>query len=527
MPRRVTYKVGLVGFEAEAASVEGTVREITVDVHELDASPWGADTKLTYVGTEIPRVDGPAKATGAAKYTYDVQPPGLVFAGVVYAPHAHARVASVDAAAARALPGVLEVRTFEGTRVTFPGAIVAAVCAENERVLEDALAAVLVTYESQPTAAVTEDAMAAGAPVVDPRRTSNVASTNRQPPPDTSAVFADAEHVTKATYRTAVQTHSCLEPHGCTVMLDAEGGATVWASTQATAGFASRRFAEALGLPMTRIRVLTEHMGGGFGSKFGALEWDILCAEFARSTKRPVRMMLSRRLEHLVGGNRPDSIQELELAATKDGRFVGLRGQSHGTYGNAASGGAGAANSAVYRFPTVEMHEFAVATFSARGAAFRAPRHPQGFFALESLIDRYASEVGLDALAVRLQNDPHPIRQVQWRLGAERIGWAQNRRPKAGGDPGVVKRGVGCAASRWSQAGRHMGMGGALKVNAHVARDGSVAIECCVQDLGTGTRTLMAILAAEELGIPPSRIEARLGDTRYPPGPGSGGSTTA
>ena len=253
----------------------------------------------------------------------------------------------------------------------------------------------------------------------------------------------------------------------------------------------------------------------------------MLCAEFARETKRPVRMMLSRRDEHLIGGNRPDSIQTMGLAGSKDGTFLGLRGETYGTYGNAAAGGAGSANTGVYRFPVIEMRQHAVATHSARGAAFRAPRHPQGFFALESVIDRYAQAIGMDALAVRMKNDPHPIRQVQWRIGAERIGWAEHRRKTPGSDAGVVKRGVGCASGRWGQAGRHMGFGGPVKVHCAVERDGSVAIETCVQDIGTGTRTVIAVLAGEELGIEPAHIDVRLGDSRLPPGPGSGGSTTA
>ena len=525
MPREVTYKVGLIGHEQHAKDVEGTTQDITVQIHELDAEPWGVDTKLEHVGTEVPRVDGALKATGAAKYSYDMQPPGLTFAGLVYSPHAHAQVTAVDASAAKAMKGVLAVKTMEGQRATYPGKIVAAVCAESEAILDDALASIRVTYDVRPVAAVTEDAMKEGAPQVTRRK--NVRSINRRQPPDASKAFAEAEVAVQADYRTAVQTHSCLEPHGCMVMFEADGSVTVYASTQATAGFASRRFLQALGVPRSQVRVITQHMGGGFGSKFGAMEWDALCAEFARETRRPVRMMLSRRMEHLVGGNRPDSIQAMELAGTRDGRFLALRGRTHGTYGNAAGGGAGAANTAVYRIPVTEMHQNAVATFSARGAAFRAPRHPQGFYALESIIDRYAGEIGMDALAVRLKNDPHPIRQVQWRIGAERIGWKENRRAKAGSDKGVIKRGVGCAASRWGQAGRHMGFGGAVKVNCLVERDGSVAIESCVQDLGTGTRTLMAIIAAEELGLTPTQVDVRIGDTRYPPGPGSGGSTTA
>ncbi len=527
MPREVTYRVGLVGHEKHAEGVEGVTQEITVQVHETDAEPWGVDAKLRWVGTEVPRLDGAQKATGAAKYTYDMNPPGLAVLGLVYAPHAHALVKSIDASKAKAMKGVLHVKTMEGQVVRYPGRPVAAVCAESETVLDDALASIEVDYEKRPVAAVTEDGMAEGAPRVAADGRANLRSINRRRPRDASKVFEDAPVVVSGDYRTAVQTHSCLEPHGCTIVPEKDGSYTVYASTQATSFFASRRLQNALGVRRNQVRTITQHMGGGFGSKFGAREWDVLCAEMVRATKRPVRMMLSRRLEHLIGGNRPDSIQAMQLAGAKDGTFLGLRGKTYGTYGNAAAGGAGSVNSAVYRLPAVEMHQHAVATFSAWGAAFRAPRHPQGFFALEGLIDRYAYAIGKDALEVRKKNDPHPIRQVQWRIGAERIGWEKNRRKVPGSDKGVVKRGVGCSAGRWGNAGRHRSGSGVYTVNCQVERDGSVAVESAVQDIGTGTRTLMAILAGEELGLAPGKIDVRIGDSRYPPAPGSGGSTTA
>jgi xanthine dehydrogenase YagR molybdenum-binding subunit len=163
-----------------------------------------------------------------------------------------------------------------------------------------------------------------------------------------------------------------------------------------------------------------------------------------------------------------------------------------------------------------------VSTFTERGVPFRAPGHPQGLFALEGAIDLFAQQIGMDPLEVRLKNDPHPVRQAQWRVGAERIGWAKERRKTPGSDPGPVKRGLGCAAGLWYAAGR-----GDWKVDLTVARDGTVTVMNAVQDIGTGTRTLLAILVAEELGVAPSRVQVRIGDTRFPPGPGSGGSTTA
>ncbi len=529
MPRTVTYKVGLVGHDKHKQDVPAVEQDLTVEIHEMDAEPWGREDTFRHVGHEVPRVDGAVKATGAAKYTYDINRPGLLVAGLVYSPHAHADIVSVDAGKAQGMAGVVAVKTFARGSAKYPGKIVAAICAESEQVLADALEAVEVTYKVKPGPAVTEDAMKDDAVVVDPRRKTNVGQPRRGPlvrgKPDDA--FEGAEVVVQATYRTPIQTHSCLEPHGCVCEIHADGTATVWASTQATSFFANQQLTSALGLPRNKVRVITQHMGGGFGSKFSALEWDVLCAEFARETKRPVRMMLSRRLEHLVGGNRPDSIQALRLAGSKDGTIAALQGEVWGTSGNSSGGGAGAANFGVYTLPHLSMLQHGVATFSAKGRAFRAPRHPQGFYALESIIERYAYAAGVDALAVRLKNDKHPIRQVQWRIGAERIGWGKNRRKQPGSDKGPVKRGVGCASGRWGAAGRHTVGRNQLVFDVVVDKEGGVAFQNGVQDIGTGTRTVIAIIAAEELGLQPGDIDVRIGDTTYPPGPGSGGSTTA
>ena len=240
MPREVTYKVGLIGHEKHAKKVEGTTQEITVQIHELESEPWEVDAELKYVGTEVPRLDAAQKATGAAKYTYDMNPAGLAFAGLVTSPHAHARVGSIDASKAKAMKGVLAVRTMPDQVAKYPGKIVAAVCAESESVLDDALASIDVTYEVLPAAPVTDVARMADAPQVNAQP--NVRSVNRRRPRDVSEEFAKAPVSVEAEYRTAVQTHSCLEPHGCTVKFEEDGSVTVWASTQATAGFAGRRF---------------------------------------------------------------------------------------------------------------------------------------------------------------------------------------------------------------------------------------------------------------------------------------------
>lgn len=511
MGRKVTFRAGM----------EGAEKDITVEIHDADCEPWGLDAQLTYVGTDVPRLDGPAKTTGTAKYTMDVRPEGMLWAGFVTSPHAHAKVVSVDAAGARAVPGCLDVRTHEGREVRYAGQIVAAVCGETPQAVDDALAAMRVTYEVLPHVVTTEKALEEGAPQVDPTPRGRVrwdARASRNPDLAKQAV-AEAEVKASGTWRTQVQTHSALEPHGTVTRLEPDGSATVWASTQSTTSV--QGLGRTLGVKNGAVRVLTPHMGGGFGAKFGVQPWDLEAAEFAKALKRPVRAMLDRRLEHLVGGNRPDSVQELTLAGTRDGTFTGLVGRAMGTAGNGTRG-AGCANTAVYRFPAIAMEQATVPTFTQRGVAFRAPGHPQGLYALEGAVELFAHEAGLDPLEVRRKNDPHPIRQLQWRIGAERIGWTANRRRPSGSDAGPVKRGVGCAAAVWYQKG-----GGSWNVDVRVDREGTVTVFNGAQDIGTGTRTVLAIMVAEELGLPPDRVQVRLGDTSFPPGPGSGGSKTA
>jgi xanthine dehydrogenase YagR molybdenum-binding subunit len=514
MSRKVTYTVGMEG---------GPTRDITVDVHDLDVDPWGAGAKLRVVGTDVPRVDAALKATGAAKYTYDIQRPNMAYCALVRSPHAHAKVVGYDTSAAEKMRGVLAVEGLvkSGYRVTFAGKGIVAVCAETEEILGDALHAITVEYEASPGPVTTEDGMADGAAQVDPNR-GNVSGGGRRgriERGDAKEAMSKAATRVSATFRTQVQTHSALETHGSVIEPNGDGTYTVWASTQGT-GPVRGSVAQLLGIGAGKVRVITEHMGGGFGAKLGGIdEWDRAAVQFARDLKRPVKAMLDRRAEHLVAGCRPDSIQELSMACDDKGKITALVGKTWGTAGN-GRGGAGAANTRVYSIPNIDMQQSTVATFTGRARAFRAPGHPQGLFALDGIVDELALAAGMDPLELRLRNDPHPLRQVQWRLGAERMEWERKRREYPG--DGTVKRGVGCAAATWFQKGR-----GAFVVNLELQKDGSVTVMNAVQDIGTGTRTVLAVLVAEELGIAPERVTVRIGDTLHPPGPSSGGSTTA
>jgi xanthine dehydrogenase YagR molybdenum-binding subunit len=499
-------------------------KEIEVEVHEQDAEPWGLDARLRVVGTAVTRVDGLPKADGSAKYTYDVNRPGMAFARALRCPHAHAKVVTLDLSRAQAMKGVLAAVPLGRERVTFPGAPVAAVCAESEAVLDDALASIRTKYEVLPHVVDATEAAAEDAPRVDPsRRNRQVDGGGRRGGAnrgDPDAALAEADAKVTAEYRTSVQTHVALEPHGTVAEFGPDGGLTLWTSTQAVGG-ARGQAARIADVSIEKVRVLAEFVGGGFGCKFGLDECDALAIRFAKQTGRPVKYMNDRREEHLTGGNRPDSVQKLTIAGKKDGTITALVGETYGTPGNGV-GGAGCANATLYGIPNVRMEQASVSTFTAVGRAFRAPGHPQGVFAQESAVDELAHALGMDPLELRLKNEKHPVRGQELRIGAERIGWKENRRKVPGSDPGPVKIGVGCAGGMWYQAG-----GGDWRVDVSVSRDGSVGVSNAAQDIGTGTKTVLAVLVAEELGIAPGDVVVRIGDTRFPPGPASGGSTTA
>ncbi len=492
--------------------------EKKVDAPDVKDSPapWDLGSDLAVVGKDHPRLDGALKVTGRAKYSYDIRFPGMIYAKMLRSPHASAIVRKLDLSKAKALAGVVYSEGAAGARIRHAGQEVCGLAAESEEILDDALALVEVEYEVLDHAATLDMAMAEGAAKVlddGPNVRGGRAPGNLDA---VAKAHAEADVVVEQEYRTQVQTHSCLETHGCVCKWEG-GKLTVWASTQATFAIQSS-MAQALRMPAADILVITEHMGGGFGSKFGISSWDAFCARAARETKRPCRLMLDRREEHLVAGNRPDSIQRCKFSAKRDGTLCGASVEAFGTAGN--GGGAGVFNPGIYAFKAAALTQSDVLTHAGGARAFRAPSHPQGVFALEGMMDELADALGMDPLAFRKKNDRHPVRLAQYDVGAKEIGW--ERRVKSGSAKGPVKRGLGMASTRWGHNARP---GDA--VNCRIGRDGSVLFSNGSQDIGTGTRTVIAVIGAEELGLPVARVSVRLGHTSDPYGHGSGGSVTA
>jgi xanthine dehydrogenase YagR molybdenum-binding subunit len=524
-------------------------REVLLD----EPPPLPPNAELTYIGKPTERYDGPAKAMGTGKYTADVNLPGMLYARMVDATIPHGRILSIDTSAAEKLPGVRAVHVIEHVYgvaelrdpkleapsrypvVRYAGQPIAGVAAVSPQIADDAAKLVKVQYDTMPFVVDRSDARADDAPMVFPGpadeggsagggggpkgvpQKGNVHGPQQKKIGDTEKGFAEADVIVEGEYFTQVQTHSALETHGFVVDWKPEE-VTVYASTQGTSSVRNE-FADVFKLPQSKVRVITEFMGGGFGAKFGAGNEGVVAANLSRKANAPVKLMLDRRQEHIVS-NRPDSHQKLKIGAKRDGTLTAIQLTSYGTAGVGTGAGAAGPATNLYKCPNLLTEEYDVFVNAGPGAAFRAPGHPQGCFAFEQAIDELAVKLNMDPLTFREKIDESPARKAERQVILERTNW-RNRRA-AGSDGGSIKRGMGIAQSVWY---RFVSMNSSCEVR--VSRDGSVELMSAVQDLGTGTKTMLAIIVAEEFGIPPSSVVIRIGDTRFPIGPDSGGSVTA
>jgi xanthine dehydrogenase YagR molybdenum-binding subunit len=476
--------------------------------------------KPTLLGTSVKRLDGPDKVTGRARYSYDINRPGMLYGKIVRSPHPHARIVSVDLSQAEKAPGVKAVLTYKepGAQVMYPGDPVAAVAADTEERALDAARLVRVRYETLPHLATVEQALAADAPAVFPNGNTRQGATEETG--DLAAGFAKAAHVVEATYATHVITHVCLETHGCVCEWDGDK-LTAWVSTQG-AHQARIGFADGLKIPQANVRVMTQHMGGGFGSKFAPDSQGIICAKLAQQARAPVKLMLDRKEEHLDTGNRPSATARIRAGVASDGMLTAFDAQSWGTGG--AGAGSGFPLPYIYNFPNRKRVHRDVYINAGQQRAMRAPGHPQGCFLTEILMDELADRVKMDPVAFRVKNLPPRAPNAMWaeyfERGAKAFGW-DKRHPT--GDPaaGPIKTGMGVSAHRWGGAGR------GTQAHMDITSDGGVVVKCGTQDIGTGTRTIVTMVAAETLGLPVGAVKAEIGDTILPFSGGSGGSTTA
>ena len=471
------------------------------------------------IGTSVKRLDGPDKVAGRARYSYDIVRPGMIYGKIIRSPFAHARIVSVDLSEARRAPGVRAAIAWKeaGAEVMFQGDEVAAIAADTEELAGDAARLVRIRYETLPHVATVEQAMAPNAPVV--FMGGNTRKGPAEETGDLEAGFKQAAHIVEQEYSTHVITHCCLETHGCVCEWDGDKLAA-WVSTQGVHGTA-QQFAQGLKIPQSNVRVITQYMGGGFGSKFGPDAQGIICARLAQEAKRPVKLMLDRKEEHLATGNRPSAYAHTRAGVSADGRLTAFDSRTWGT------GGAGAGSNFplpyIYDFPNRRRVHTDVYINAGQQRAMRAPGHPQGCFLTEILMDELADRVRMDPVAFRIKNLPPTAPNAMWapyfEEGAKQFGW-DKRHATGDAQAGPIKTGMGCSAHRWGGGGR------GSRAHCDIMSDGTVAMKCGTQDLGTGTRTTVAIVTAETLGLPVSAVTPQIGDTIYPFSGASGGSTT-
>ena len=482
-------------------------------------------TPRTVVGTRVKRLDGPDKVSGRAKYTYDVKRPGMLYGRVVRSPYPRAKVVSIDFSAAQRVPGfktslvVRDPKDDKTNVVMYQGDEVAAVVADTEEHAIDAARAVKVEYEVLPSVISVDSALAGRAPEV--FTPANVRQGQTAQNGDLDAGFKAAAFTLDQTYATHVITHVCMESHGTVCEWDGDK-LTAWVSTQGV-NSARDNFASGLAIPQTSVRVICQYMGGGFGSKLQLGPEGLTCARLAKQAGAPVKLMLDRKEEHLVTGNRPSAAARIKAGVSADGMITAFDAESWGT------GGAGAAAGFplpyIYQITNRRRAHKDVFINTGLQRPMRAPGHPQGSFITEIMMDELADLVKMDPVEFRIKNLPPEAPNAMWRSylreGAEAFGWSK-RHPTGDPAPGSIKTGMGVAICTWGGGGR-----APAPAHCEIAADGSVIMRVGTQDIGTGQRTLVAMVTADALGLQPSQVTPQIGDTEHGVSPGSGGSTTA
>ena len=505
--------------------VNGIEQMVEIEVDDVAGPGWGPNDKHTLLNHRLTRVDGPLKVTGNAIYTYDVRLPKMLYGRILRCPHGHARVKKVDSAAALAMPGVKAVIQAPLTEFRFAGSPVAAVAATTPELAHDAVRALVIDYEVLPHVVMAADALKPDAPEVLPKNPGkpdekNLRLANKSGDADkVEAALKNCDAVVEAEYLTPRIHHACLETHGLVVDYSGGGSATIYATTQGTFTI-PKDAADALGLPESSVTATVQHMGGGFGSKFGiGIEGGLACL-LSKETKTPVKLMLTRYDEFVMAGNRSGSWQKFRAGANKDGTLVAVKARQY-RLGGVGRGSQAGQPYAVYSAGEVYREVYSLHTNEDSSIAMRAPGHPQASFAMESLLDELAYKIGMDPVAFRKKNMRDKVYHRQLDRGAREIGW-EKRSGNPGGGAGPRQRGMGCAAGTWGGGGNDR-----CKVDVMVSRDGSVVVAVGTQDLGTGTRTFTRAIVAEELGLQIKDVVEQIGNSKLGSANDSGGSTTA
>ncbi|MCA9113891.1 MAG: xanthine dehydrogenase family protein molybdopterin-binding subunit [Planctomycetaceae bacterium] len=480
---------------------------------------WPPRSEASLIGGRHVRKDGHDKSSGAAKYAADINTEGTLYVKALTCRHAHAKVVKLDVEAAKKVKGVHAVHVFRDvdSEVRWDGTLIAAVAAERPEYAEDGVNAIRVEYEVLEHWVDEEDL--AGAEKAE--RTRSLGENEKG---DVAAALKQAKAVHKGYYGIATISHMCMEPHGSHCEWTGDGELTVHLSTQNVSGTGGQ-FAGPLGLDASKVRLICNYIGGGFGSKFAADEWGLAAATMAKETGRPVRFMLDRPTELKTAGTRPSGFAEVTIAADAEGNIIAWDSHHWGTSGIAGSTIALSQFPYVFDFENRNRKATGISTNTGPNRAWRAPPHPQLCALTDTAIDDLAAKLGMDSYDVFMKNlkyTPRPeVYAEEMKIGAKLIDWKKNWHLHGkGGGKGAVRRGLGMALHQWG------GRAHAANTLVKVHPDGTVETFGGSQDIGTGTRTIIAITVAETFGLPLDAVKVNLGSNAYPNSGPSGGSTT-
>ena len=508
------------------------------------------DRELKVVGTRPPRPDGVPKVTGLARFGADYSLPGMLWGKILRSPHPHARIRSIDTAAAEALPGVKAVMTaadlpdhkFEyigpervavnwwhvtrgimaREKALYEGHPVAAVAATSKRIAEEALRLIKVDYEVLPHVIDVDQAMKPDAPLLfedmitrgvepPPSKPSNISKKIELKLGDVDAGFAAADEVVEMSFRPAPVHQGYIEPQACLARVDADGQAELWASSQGH--FVIRAStARIVGLRVGDLRVHPTEIGGGFGGK-NTPNVEPVALVLARKSGHPVKIVMSREEVFKASGPAPGTSMTVKIGLRKDGKIVAA--DTTFKYQAGALPGSPVMNAcmcafASYDVPNVRAIGYDVVCNRPKTAAYRAPGVPISAYAVESTMDMAAAKLGMDPLEFRLKNIAKPGTPTVWGAKHSHEGFATTiqalMKHPAYAAPLGANQGRGVASGYW------FNNGGESSASVHVNEDGTVLLATGSADL-SGTRASLGMMAAETLGIEFDQVRPIVADT--------------
>jgi 4-hydroxybenzoyl-CoA reductase alpha subunit len=500
--------------------------------------------EYSVIGKRLPRIDAMEKVTGTAKYLGDLTIPGMLYGKILRSPYAHAKILRVDTSKAERLQGVRGVVTGRDTKgirlcviphlankpplaeekVRFIGDEIAAVAADSEEIAEEALDLIEVEYEELPGVFDPFEAMKADAIKI--HEGGNTAIHISRSYGNVEKAFGESDHIVEDRFETQAQVHCCLEPHGCIVHLDRSGNLTVWITTQIPHPY-RKMLADVLGMPLNKVRVVKVYMGGGFGGRFEMDPIEIIAYFLSKKTGRPVRIINTQDEQFTTGRTRYPMVIDIKTGVKKDGTILArdvkvvTDNGAYNSHGITITMGLGTKCTYLWGVPNVRYEADVMFTNKVYGGAFRGYGNPQITFAIESQTDMIAEKLGMDVKDLSLKNANysgqltcmgHKITSCGLKdcidKAVEAIDWKEKRRK-----PG--NRGVGMASLMHTGGGVRLLFGDCnlsdvfIKMN----NDGTIDLASGMAEIGQGSDTALAQIAAEELGISVKDVNVITGDT--------------